>query len=207
MGRGQKLRTSSVGWRLPAPAYPAGGLGSRAQLHHQLSALGLCPCFTHACPRSSNIRSIVSELRSKTFCSDQAARRPQGRLPASWRGAVQGGHPAGGARPPGRRIHAGAQSPPRRRRGNRLREIRAGAAGTFPPAQRQRAALRADGAETLTLARPLGRERWAGNVSLCSLRLARRSPGGRRAGGQSHESEGSSEGSSRGAQGPVTGPG
>lgn len=59
--------------------------------------------------------------------------------------------PAAPTPPAGCRGHAGAQSPPRRRRRrNRLRQIRAAAVRTLPPARRQGAALRANGAKTLT---------------------------------------------------------
>lgn len=105
--------------------------------------------------QSNQYRERCSKARAKTFRSPKQSAGP-GAAP-SRRRAASGGRPAYGPRPSRQQGQARTQSPPRRRRRNRLREVRAGEAGTFLPAQRQEVALRADGAETLTLARPLGR--------------------------------------------------
>lgn len=174
-GHGERSGTADFlgGWEAACLALPAEGLGSCPRLHHPLRAPRRRPCFTLAClsqPEQPRERRLLRE----TFGSDQAAPRPPGWHTARARGP---GRLRGHWLPPlpaGRRGHADAQSPPRRRRRNRLREIRAAAALTFPPAQRQGAALRANGAETLTPGRPPGRERWAREQSRRALRLARR---------------------------------
>lgn len=194
-GRGRELPTSWVSGRLPARPRRHEGLAPVQCCILSRGRGGSAPAFAHACSDPSNLGSVVLELRRKMFRSDQAELRPSGQPAAcaSRRGRVPS--PGLPPLPAGRGGHAGAQSPPRRRRRNRLREIR-----TFPPAPRQGAALRASGAATLTPAGPgesaLGRGAVPG--ALCGS-LGGES-GRPRAGGQS-PGRGRREHGSQGARG------
>lgn len=127
------------------------------------------PVFPHVASRGTDL---------KTCASDQAEHAPRGPLRVSQptRGAFRPGdlrpsRPAAvpSLRPRGCDGHGRtgcARSALERRR--------------VPSAQRQRAALRPGRAETLTPARPRGRQRWAGNVPVRTAGIA--SPGGKRPG-------------------------
>ena len=73
MGTGQERLTSSVGGELLSWDHPSKRLASR----HQVSSLGLLTLFYTLLSNPSNSRSVVSNLRSKTLCSNLAKRRPQ----------------------------------------------------------------------------------------------------------------------------------